>query len=329
MNSRQATVRACANIALVKYWGKRDARLNLPLAGSISLTLDPLITTTTVCFGDGEHDRLVLDGAVAGPAGLDKARRVLDLIRERAGLRAPARIESQNAFPTAAGLASSASGLAALTVAAARAAGLELSPAELSVIARQGSGSACRSLFGGFVEWDAGRAADGSDSHGRPLHPVDHWDLRVVVAVISSRRKAVGSTRGMTDTRRTSPYLDAFVASVGEDLPAARRAIDARSLAELARVAERNCLRMHAAMLAADPPLVYLQPQSWQVIDAVRRARDEGIAAFFTADAGPNVKVFCLPEAQPRVLQLLEGLGVVERVITARPGPAPVVLEGP
>ncbi len=188
----RATARACANIALVKYWGKRDAALNLPAAGSLSLTLAGLETTTTVRFAAAPADTLVIDGAVAGEKALLKAQRVLDLVRARAGLGAtPALVESANGFPTGAGLASSASGLAALTVAAARAAGLALAPEELSRLARVGSGSACRSLFGGFVEWSAGIAPDGSDSHARPVAPPEHWDLRVLVAVVQAEAKAV------------------------------------------------------------------------------------------------------------------------------------------
>lgn len=322
----RATAKAHANIALVKYWGKRDLPLNLPSAGSLSMTLAGLTTTTTVTFCAEERDRLVLDGhEAAGP--LAKALPVLSAIRARAGLEAPALVESSNDFPTGAGLASSASGLAALTVAAAAAAGLDLAPEELSRIARLGSGSACRSIFGGFAEWRAGEAADGADSHAVPLFDADHWDLRVVVAVVSEAAKPVGSTAGMRHTLETSPFHGPYLATVDGDLAAARAALAVRDISALGRVAERSCLRMHALMLAADPALAYLKSESWQVIEAVRGLEKRGVPCFFTADAGPNVKVFCLPEAVGAVRECLLGMRAVCRLVSARPGPGAFVVD--
>lgn len=330
--SHRATARAHVNIALVKYWGKRDTALNLPAAGSLSLTLDQLYSTTTVSLERGlPSDTLVLDGEPAAAAALKKALRVVAPLRARAGLADHAvAIVSDNTVPTAAGLASSASGLAALTVATAAACGLELSPGELSAIARRGSGSACRSLFGGFARWDAGNRADGRDSRARPLFDREHWDLRVVVALVSSRRKSASSTDGMGHTKATSPYHEPFIAAVDADLDATEAAIGARDFAALTRVAERSCLRMHADMLAADPPLSYLRWQSWRVIEAVRELQAAGEAVFFSADAGPNVKLFCLPEALPAVREALTSLtaeGVLEGSLETRPGPGAEVLE--
>ena len=313
-----ATARAHVNIALVKYWGKRDAALNLPAAGSLSATLAGLTTTTTVTFDDTiPEDHLVIGGVEASPAALTKALRVIDPLRQRAGiLQHRVMIRSENDFPTGAGLASSASGLAALTLAAAKAAGLELPRGELSALARRGSGSASRSLFGGFARWDAGVRDDGADSHARPLFGPDHWDLRVIVAVVSSERKRASSTDGMDHTAATSPYHPAFVAAVETDLDAAEDAIAARAFTALGRVAERSCLRMHADMLAADPPLVYLRPESWRVIETVRDLQDQGLPIFFTADAGPNIKIFALPEALPSLRASLDALGdVLENTI--------------
>lgn len=323
----RATARACANIAFVKYWGKRDPALNLPAAGSLSLTLDGLHTTTTVSFGGAAEDTLVVDGAELPPRALRKAQVVLDLVRRQAGLELPALVESQNSFPTGAGLASSASGLAALALASSAAAGLRLPPEALSVLARRGSGSACRSVFGGFVEWRAGVRADGSDSHAVPLCPPEHWDLRALVVVLSEEPKAVGSTRGMLATAQSSPFQPAFVASVDGDLAEARRAVAERDLGALTRVAERSCLRMHGAMMAADPPLIYLRPESWAVIRAVRELRGAGLPVFFTADAGPNVKVFHPPEVGRELRQTLGALPGVSRLIEARPGPGASLVE--
>jgi diphosphomevalonate decarboxylase len=325
----RAVARAHSNIALVKYWGKRDARLNLPAAGSLSLTLDGLSSTTEVVFGASAEDELWLDSRPAAEAALRKALRVVDEVRRRAGLAAPACIRSKNDFPTGAGLASSASGLAALAVAAARAAGLHLAPAELSALARLGSGSACRSLFGGFVEWCAGERTDGSDSHGVPLFPPEHWDLRCCAAIVSDAPKPVGSTEGMQRTAASSPLYADFVQSVPADLEDARAAIAARDLGALGRVAERSCLNLHEAMQAADPPLVYLRPESLAVIDAVRTLRErDGMPVFFTADAGPNVKVFGEPAAMPVLQTRLRALRGVQRLLLARPGGAAELLEG-
>jgi len=317
----RAVARANANIALVKYWGKRDVSLNLPAAGSLSVTLEGLSTITEVDFGPSDGDQLWLDGRLAGEPATRKALRVVDEVRRRAGLDAPVLIRSRNDFPTGAGLASSASGLCALALAASRAAGLELSAAELSALARRGSGSACRSVFGGYVEWRAGERLDGSDSHGVPLFPPGHWELCCLVAVLRSGAKETGSTAGMLQTAVSSPYQEAFVGGVDDDLGEARQAIGDRDFGRLARVAERSCLRMHAAMMASDPPLLYLLPESWQVIGLVRELRQrEGLPVFFTADAGPNVKVFCEPAAQGAVQARLEAVPGLQRLIVARPG---------
>jgi diphosphomevalonate decarboxylase len=322
----RVTARAHTNIALVKYWGKRDPRLNLPAAGSFSLTLEGLYTTTSVELGATSSDTLWLNG-VRDEVALGKALRVVDPVRALAGTSAPVLIRSENNFPTGAGLASSASGLAALALAASHAAGLTLSAEELSALARIGSGSACRSIFGGYVEWRAGISPDGSDSHALPFRPPEHWDLRCLVVVVSEEAKPVASTAGMLGTAASSPFHAAFVEGVEADLAAARDAVANRDLAGLARVAERSCLRMHAAMLAGDPPLVYLRSESWRVIEAVRRMQGVGLPVFFTADAGPNLKVFCAPDAEQTVARTLDAVPGVRRTILTRPGPAAHLLE--
>ena len=322
----RATAKAHANIALVKYWGKRDIPRNLPAAGSLSMTLAGLTTTTRVTFGGDTSDRLLIDGEEQAPAALGKVLRVVEPLRLRAGVDTRVLVESWNDFPTGAGLASSASGLAAATVATAAALGLDLSVTKLSEIARVGSGSACRSLFGGFSEWSAGEREDGTDSHAAPLFPPEHWDLRVVVAMVSEAQKAVGSTRGMAHTLETSPFHAPFLKTVDRDLAAAREAIASCDLPSLGRVAERSCLRMHALMMGADPALVYLQPESWEVIRVVRALQERGVPCFFTADAGPNVKVFCDPSAEEQILSELQSLRCVRRLASARPGPGAEVV---
>ena len=317
----KATALARANIALVKYWGNRDARLNLPAAGSLSVTLEGLETRTEVIPGGAALDSLVINGAPVSPAALARAQRVMDAIRALASRDGePLLVESVNSFPTAAGLASSASGMAALAVATAAALELELPPEQLSALARLGSGSACRSVFGGFVLWCPGSRPDGSDSHGVPLHPAEYWDLRVVVVVVASQPKPVSSSHGMALTAATSPYHAAWLQGADLDLRQARAAISAKDLNALGPVAQRSCLRMHANMAAADPPLIYLSSSSWRVIEAVQRLKARGIPAFFTADAGPNIKVFCEAEAQAMVASEMGKIQGVKQIIHARPG---------
>jgi diphosphomevalonate decarboxylase len=315
------TAVAGTNIALVKYWGKRDVALNLPATGSLSLTLDRLGTRTTVAFDDGARDRLILDGATAGDAETARVSAFLDRVRARAQIARRALVTSDNSVPTAAGLASSASGFAALALAATRAAGLALPPPELSALARVGSGSAARSIFGGFVEMARGERADGADAVARPLQEGDGWDLRLVVAITASGPKAMGSTAAMTLTARTSPYHDAWIASVPADLAAARAAIAARDLPALGAVAERSALRMHASAMAADPGIIYWNPATLGAIARVRALRDAGTPAFFTIDAGPHVKVLCrAADAEPISTALRAVPGVSDSLIAA-PGP--------
>ncbi len=240
---RAVTAVAGTNIALVKYWGKRDVALNLPATGSLSLTLDRLGTRTTVAFDDGDRDRLILDGAPADDAAAARVSAFLDRVRGRAEIARRALVTTDNSVPTAAGLASSASGFAALALAATRAAGLDLPPAELSALARVGSGSAARSIFGGFVEMARGERADGSDAIARPLAEGNGWDLRLVAAITAAGSKAIGSTAAMAHTARTSPYHAAWIAGVAADLADARAAIAARDLPALGAVAERSALR--------------------------------------------------------------------------------------
>ena len=229
--------RAGANFALIKYWGKADARLNVPAVGSISITLDSLFTETEVALAPQQRsDELVLDGK-RRDEDVAKISACVDLLRQKAGVDTRVRVVSRNNFPTGAGLASSASGFAALVRAAEAAFGLTLAPRERSIVARNGSGSAARSIFGGFVEMHAGTAADGSDSFAEPLLAAHDWPLEVVIAVTSTAEKEIGSRSGMARSATSSPYYAAWVAEQPPDLAAARSAIHARDFAALAEVA--------------------------------------------------------------------------------------------
>lgn len=311
--AKSATARAGANIALVKYWGKRDSRLNLPAAGSLSITLAGLETVTTVAASpDLKADELILDGSSQDAGPISK---VLDLL---AGpQRRRCRVDSSNNFPTGSGLASSASGYAALVFAAAQVFDCNPDRRWLSIIARQGSGSAARSLFGGFCEMRAGQRSDGSDCYAEALFEAEHWPLEVVVAVTDRARKDVSSRDGMNRTMATSPYYQAWVDTVAGDLDLARTAIARRDFEALAAVAESSALKMHASALAASPGLLYWKPATIACLHAVRELRSAGIPVFFTIDAGPQVKAICLPEASARVTEALSAIpGVVELLQT-------------
>ncbi len=319
MVGADSTARANVNVALVKYWGKRDPALNLPATGSISLTLDGLGVEAAVDFGAGEADHVVIDGVDAAGEEAKRVVRFLDLVRAAARRRERAKIVLRSTVPRGIGLASSAAAFAALALAASRAAGLTLDPSALSALARRGSGSAARSIFGGFVEWYRGERADGVDSFAEPLAAIDHWDLRTVVAVTSTAPKAVSSRDGMLRTA-ASPFYPAWVAGAEADLAEARAAIRARDIEALGLVAEHSALKMHAAALAARPPLVYWRAATVECMHRVWALRAEGVAAFFTIDAGPQVKVLCAPADAARVAAALEAVPGVARILACGPG---------
>lgn len=313
--------RAGANFALIKYWGKADARLNVPAVGSISITLDALWSETEVVLDPQlAADELSLNGKPR-PEDVAKISACLDLLRKPAGIATRARITSHNNFPTGAGLASSASGFAALVTAAAAACGKKVTPRELSILARQGSGSAARSIFGGFVEMHAGTAADGSDSYAEPLLDASVWPLEVVIAVTAKKEKEVGSSSGMTRSAASSPYYKSWVADQPADLTTARNAIAARDFDALAAISEHNCLKMHAAAIAARPPLLYWNGATVDCLQAVQRLRATGVPVFFTIDAGPQVKAVCTPDARPAVEAMLRAQPGVVDVLVSRLGP--------
>ncbi|HEU0196617.1 MAG TPA: diphosphomevalonate decarboxylase [Nevskiaceae bacterium] len=326
-NSGCAAAQAHPNIALIKYWGKRNVALNLPAVGSLSITLDGIWTRTRVAFDARvDQDEFLLNGALDAAAAR-RASASLDLLRACAGVTTRARVATHNNFPTGAGLASSASGFAALVTAAAAALGLSLNVAERSVLARRGSGSASRSILGGFVEWRRGTRDDGADSCAVPLLDAQAWPLRVVVAVTSEARKAVGSTDGMLRTARTSPYQDAWVATQEDDLAEARAAIAARDFGRLAAVSEASCLKMHALAMAARPGLLYWNGATVEGMHCVRTLRASGVPVFFTVDAGPQVKAVCLASGAAMVADALRALPGVLRVIECGLGAGAQVID--
>ncbi|MBW7884965.1 MAG: diphosphomevalonate decarboxylase [Caldilineaceae bacterium] len=324
-----ATARAGTNIAFIKYWGVADPELNLPLSNSISMTLASAVTTTTVRWDTRANmymDEVTIDGETLFGDKASRVVRHLDYIRELAGgVPFRAKVVSQNNFPMASGIASSASGFAALTVAACAAIGLRVEKDRLSAIARRGSGSARRSIFGGFVEWEQGREDNSSVAH--QLYPEEHWNLRDVIVVVDSNSKHVSSQRGHV-LAATSPFNVARIDRLFSVLQEVRTAIATCDLDRLGPIIERDALAMHGVMMTSNPSLIYWQPATVEVIKAVRRWRDEdNLRAYFTIDAGPNVHIICEPSTEPEILLRLKELSCVEKVITSGPGPEPELLK--
>ncbi|MGI9322565.1 MAG: diphosphomevalonate decarboxylase [Pseudomonadales bacterium] len=323
MKEERVTAVAHANIALVKYWGKRPGEGNLPAVGSLSIGLEALAATTRLAFADGA-DSVLFNGEAAAPDKTGRILGYLDLWRRRFGADAHFAVDTRNNFPTGAGLASSAAGFAALALALDRLLGVGLGEQALSQMARQGSGSAARSIFGGFVELQL----LGEDPAAKRLMSAEDWPLEVLVAITDASEKPLGSTEAMRRTAATSPYYDAWVASHPDDLARARGAVLGRDFSLLAEVAEHNCLKMHAALMSSNPPIVYWSDATLAVMHRVRQVRADGLAAFFTVDAGPQVKVVCDATALTQVREQLVAIPGVREVIHSAIGGEPeIVLE--
>jgi diphosphomevalonate decarboxylase len=305
---RTVTARAHPNLALVKYWGKRDEALNIPMSSSISVNLSGATTTTSVTFApEAERDTLMLNGQPAAPQAQARVARYLDRVRRLAGLQARARVESWNDFPASAGIASSASAFAALSLAASRAAGLELTERELSILARQGSGSACRSIPDGFVEFVAGE--EDETAYARQLFPPDHWELRITTVIIDQGPKEVSSSEGHRATR-SSPFWGAWLAALPGALETVRRALAERDLRALGMAVERQAIAMHAVAMTSDVAgrgwlsgIYYWSEGTMALVQAVQEWRRQGLEVYLTIDAGPNVHLLCEASAQEEELE--------------------------
>lgn len=319
------TAIAHPNIALIKYWGNQDNHLSIPSNGSISMNLAGLETRTTISFDTRNHqDELILNGSQAEPAARDRVSAFLDHIRDLSGVQAFAQVDSTNNFPTGTGIASSASAFAALALAASQATGLQLSERELSRLARRGSGSACRSVPGGFVEWFAGQSDE--SSFAESFAPPDYWVLADCIAIVSLAHKATGSTAGHA-TAGTSPLQEARVTPAPARLTTCREAILKRDFSQLAQVVEQDSNLMHAVMMTSQPPLLYWQPATLGIMHAVHEWRQAGLPCCYTIDAGPNVHVICPADVAVEVEARLGALPGILEVRTASIGGAARLIE--
>ncbi|MFP8489088.1 diphosphomevalonate decarboxylase [Gracilimonas sp. Q87] len=326
-SSDPITAVAHSNIALIKYWGKRSVDYNLPAVGSISLTLDALYTRTTLQFMENlDSDQLMLNKRQSEGEPLKRVSDFLDIVAGSDD-RPNALIKSDNNFPTGAGLASSASGFAALALAAAKGFELALSKEELSQLARIGSGSAARSICGGFSQMKLGTKDDGSEDFAISLFNEKYWDIRLLVAVTSDEKKELGSTEGMMRTANTAPYYDSWVKSHPKDLEDMKQALAAKDFEKTGNLTEHSCFKMHGLVMAANPPILYWNAATTETIHRVWNLRRNGIQAYVTIDAGPQVKILCLPESVKAVRDALTDIEGVRSVIEAKPGPGAYITD--
>jgi len=325
MPTYSATAIAHPNIALIKYWGDRDPRLHLPVSGSISFNLDKLTTHTQVIFNSELHaDALSINGTPADEKSLRRLSNFLDIVRQWSATPLFASVVSENNFPLGSGVASSASAFAALAVAAAHAVNLSLTEQELSRLARHGSGSACRSIPSGFVEWQCGESDE--DSYAQTIVPPEHWQLADVTAIVSSEQKATSSAEGH-QIAATSPLQAARVADATQRLDVCRSAILERDFDKLASITELDSNLMHAVMMTSTPALFYWHPETLAVMKAVAAWRQSGLPVCYTVDAGPNVHIICLAEAASEVATRLSSIPGVAKTLCARPGPGASLVE--
>jgi len=312
----RVTAIAHPNIALIKYWGKRDLALNLPAVSSVSLTLSGFRTQTTV--ETGTSNDVVRVGGEEAPEAF--RRRVLAFLDRILVGRGPLTIDTESNFPMGAGLASSASGFAALTLAACAAADRPTDPVILSTLSRLGSGSACRSFWEGFVHWRRGEQPDGTDSHGYPIDALNGWDLAMVIGVVETGPKAVGSTEGMERSRETSAFYQQWIDTSERDVSDALLAIEQRDLDGLGEAMERSTFKMHATMHTATPPLIYWKGATLDVLQEVFRLRANGVSAWATMDAGPQVKILCRASDADVVVAAIQAHTKETHVLQPGPG---------
>jgi len=315
---KKATALAHPNIAFIKYWGDKDPDLRIPVNGSLSMNLDNLYSRTTVEFDPGfKRDELTIGGRVPVDIAIQRVAQFLDYVRHLAGFSAYARVTSENNFPTGSGIASSASGFAALSLAASAAAGLDLDQPALSRLARRGSGSACRSVPGGFVEWKAGQ--DDETSYAYSIAASDYWDLHDCIALVSKEHKETGSVAGHI-LAGSSLLQDARVVDAERRLDLGRQAILKRDFHAFSDIVELDSNLMHAVMMTSQPQLYYWRPATLAVMQSVIEWRTEGMPVCFTIDAGPNVHVITTGEYSSAVVAKLNRIPGVIEVLVSHPG---------
>jgi len=312
----KVTAKAPANIAFIKYWGRRDEKLRLPVNDSISMNLSGIYTLTTVEFLPNlKSDEIEVVGEKISNEGKERIIAHLERIRRLAKIKTFAKIKTKNNFPKGTGLASSASGFAALTLAGAVAGGLNLSLKQLSILARQGSGSACRSIPDGFVEWKAGDSSE--TSYAYSLYPPEWWDIRDIVAIVGEAAKKVSSSEGHV-LAESSPFYRSRILGMKKKIRELKRALKRKDFEKFGEIVEEEAINMHAVMMTSKPPLFYWLPKTMEIILKVGDWREAGIPVYFTIDAGPNVHLICLKKDVKEVVKRLKKLKI-KKIIVNKP----------
>lgn len=318
------TAIAPSNIAFIKYWGKKDENLRLPANGSISMNLSGLTSTTTVEFAQTQNkDRVVIDGQT----NTDETKRVidhLDRIRKMAGITHKAKVVSRNNFPSSTGLSSSASGFAALTLAATTAAGLNILEKDLSILARLASGSACRSIPSGFVEWLAGK--DNATSYAVSIYPPHSWDIVDVVAVVSYKKKEIPTTVGQKSAS-SSPFFQTRILHIQDKIRKIKNFIKEKNFLKFGEMVEEEALELHAVMLTSKPPLFYLQPETVSIMHKVRKLREDGLPVYFTVNTGQDIHLICEKKNADKLEVFLRKIDVVRDIIINTPAQGAKIID--
>ncbi|AYF92642.1 diphosphomevalonate decarboxylase [Apilactobacillus bombintestini] len=315
-HGKKITARAHTNIALVKYWGKENESLIIPKNSSLSLTLDEFYTDTSVVFnGDLHEDEFTINNHSVND---DRLVDFMNVVRKKANISEFAQVQSTNHVPTSAGLASSASAYAALAAAASKAAGLNLNDKELSKLARRGSGSATRSIFGGFAAWNKGN--DDDSSYGYSIQDPVKMDIKMIAIILNGSPKKISSRKGMKISVETSPYYDSWIKQTNHDFSVVKQAIEDNDFTTLGKTAELNAMRMHSLTLSSNPSYLYLNEDSLRVIEMVKALRDNGIECYYTMDAGPNVKIICQNKNVKNIVNKLEQYFASDKIKVSGPG---------
>ncbi len=306
----KVTAIAPSNIAFIKYWGKKDEDKKIPENTSISMNLSDLTTTTTVEFSQQFTEDSVIINDEINDVQTNRVIKYLDLIRKKTKLKLKAKVVSVNSFPDGTGLSSSASGFAALSLAASKAAGLSLDEKELSILARLGSGSACRSIPDGFVEW-VGEGA-------KTLYPPEHWDIVNVVAVISKDKKDISSTDGQK-LAQTSPFFKTRLNNINEKIKRFKKALATKNFKEFGEIVESEALELHAIMLTSSPSLIYWQPETVMLMKLVKQWRNEGLEVYFTINTGQDVHLIIKEKNTNELVKKLKDVKEVKKIIINQP----------
>lgn len=326
MITTKATALANSNTALIKYWGKQDEELILPMSNSISLTVDSLSTTTTVEFSDEfTDDHFFLNDVKQSGIAEFRVIKHLDLLRSKAKSNLKARVKSKNNFPTAAGLASSASGFAALTVATCKALSLKKNQKELSMLSRRGSGSSARSIFGGFVEWI--KADEAGKSYAKQIADKNHFDIRDVVVIFEQQKREFSTREAMKISKETSPVFQDRLDHIDLKLDKMRNAIKEKNFTILGQTAESDCNMVHSIALTSEPKLSFWTDETIQTIKLVENLRKEGIKAYYTIDTGANMHILTLPEFAAEIKMILNKIPYVVKTIVCKPGDGAKIID--